>query len=107
MKESVNFDNVLTKAVATLYNCGSFTESRIQFIIDSHNDLLDGTFRPVLKIEEIVLLSKAVRAEVVTDKELKYGMFVNRQNLFDCCQNITLLVNIKAVEITLLPFCLP
>ena len=75
VKESVNFDEALTNSVvafiADLYNRGSFNDSQIQLIIDSHMQLLGGSFLSVLKCEVINLLSKACDAGVVTDKNVK------------------------------------
>jgi len=46
--DSRNFDAALTESVlafvATLYDSGNFTETQIQFLIESHSQLLGGDF---------------------------------------------------------------
>ncbi|KAE8747719.1 hypothetical protein FOCC_FOCC005542 [Frankliniella occidentalis] len=80
---SVDFDEALTNAVVSflgrLYDCGSFTESQIQLVIDSHQQLLGGGFLSVLKLEVVSLLNQSVAA---TDK------VKNIIRKFDSCQNL-------------------
>ncbi|KAJ1530167.1 hypothetical protein ONE63_005098 [Megalurothrips usitatus] len=66
-----NFDGSLMNAVFTsissLYDSGSFTDSQIQLVIDSHKQLLGGGFLDILKEKTLGLLRNAT----VPDNDLK------------------------------------